>query len=39
MSAFQGYAKPGIRENFTDNTFEFDKIFLGQDGTFSIKAV
>ena len=33
MSAFQGDAKTGVRQNFADNTLEFDKIFLGQGWT------
>lgn len=34
MSTFQGDAKTGVRQDFADDTFEFDEIFLGQGWTF-----
>lgn len=33
MPAFQGNAEPCVRQDFTDNTFKFNEIFLGQNGT------
>ncbi len=36
MSAFQSNAKTSVGQNFTDNAFEFDKIFLGQSETLPV---